>query len=317
MQRELSYPDNSLQKISRQNNRVQNNRVQNNRVQNNRVQNNRVQNNRVQNNRVQNNRLKKNKFRKPEPSDNFAYVDYKEYKLSVKEILRGLLILCIIIPIAAIIFFDSIWFGLIFVIPVPIYKRQYENFLCNRRREKLEKEFAEFLSVLSANLRVGYSFENSVREAYRELIMTLPEDNVICSELREMIRKNEFNIPIETAMYNLAERTDIREIKLFCDVVKTAKRTGGDIIEIINNSANIIEKNISTEREIRMIINGKKSEHLIMTFMPVFVIMYMRITSGEMIKVLYTTYIGRVVMFMVIVGNAAAYMWGRKITDIR
>lgn len=103
----------------------------------------------------------------------------------------------------------------------------------------------------------------------------------------------------------------------FAEVFAYAKRSGGDLIAIIRNTASIISDKNEVVKEINTIISGKKMEQTVMNIMPFGMIIYLRIASPEFIEPLYGNLFGAAVMSVCLVVYAAAFMLGRKITDIK
>jgi tight adherence protein B len=124
------------------------------------------------------------------------------------------------------------------------------------------------------------------------------------------------NIVIEECFADFATRSNIEDIRLFAEVVGIAKKSGGDMIEIVRNTANSICRKIEVEREINIIINGKKYEQSIMNIVPLILVLYMGITSPDMMETMYTTVMGRIVMTVCLVVYILAFYIGTKIVSI-
>ena len=136
------------------------------------------------------------------------------------------------------------------------------------------------------------------------------EFGIICSRMAQ-------NENIEQILEDFAKRSKAEDIMYFAEVFAYAKRSGGDLIAIIRNTASIISDKNEVVKEINTIISGKKMEQTVMNIMPFGMIIYLRITSPEFIEPLYGNLFGAAVMSVCLVVYAAAFMLGRKITDIK
>jgi len=67
--------------------------------------------------------------------------------------------------------------------------------------------------------------------------------------------------------------------------------------------------------EIEAMTTGKKCESAVMNIMPIAILLYLKLTSYGMIKVLYSNVIGNVIMTILLGGYIATVMLGNYITD--
>lgn len=236
--------------------------------------------------------------------------------MNYREYIKYIVFISCIAGIFSYIFYKSIIAYFIFIIPLYFYFKMICRYLVEKRKHELTMQFKEFCLSLCAQLMAGYSMENAMKEAYRELSQIYGKNSYICMELTVILSKLKINITIEDCFADLAVRSDIEEIKLFADIIKIAKRSGGDIIEIVRNSADSINQKLEVEREIRVIMNGKKYEQMIMNVVPLFIVVYVNITSPDMMEIMYETVIGRVLMTVCLIFYIFAFGLGMKLTDI-
>lgn len=185
-----------------------------------------------------------------------------------------------------------------------------------KRRQEVTLQFKELCNSLCAQLIAGYSIENAVQEGYHELVQMYEESAWICCELKGILVKMKFNITVEECFEDFGNRSGIEEIQLFAQIVKTAKRSGGDVIEIVKNTAAAIGQRIEVEREISVLINAKKVEQRIMDIVPLLIVLYVDLTTKDMMKLMYHGLIGRLVMTVCLAVYLAAFVIGEKIMEI-
>lgn len=244
-------------------------------------------------------------------------IQYYEYHLSVKEyVLSGILILGLS-GAYSYVFYKSMIAFFIMLCPFYFYIKLIKKQLIKKRLQTLNIQFKEFCLSLSAQLSAGYSLENALIETYRELSQIYGKEAYICKEIKNIIFKLKISITIEESFYDMADRTQIEDIRLFAEVISIAKKNGGDMIEIVKSTANSISRKIEVEREIRMMINGKKYEQTIMNVVPLILVLYMEVTSKDIMIVMYQTIIGRVIMTICFIAYVIAFCIGLKITDIK
>ena len=125
------------------------------------------------------------------------------------------------------------------------------------------------------------------------------------------------NIPIEKLLLDFGRRSDIEDIDNFARVVVVAKKSGGNLIRIIQKTVRSISKKISVEEEINTLITAKKLEQKIMMVMPYLIILYLRMTNGNYFDVLYHNPIGAGIMTIFLLLIYVADWWAKKITEIK
>ena len=214
------------------------------------------------------------------------------------------------------VFYDSF-------IPAPlllpvwlIYMKDWMDDLSRKKEQELRQQFRDSIQSMSAALKAGYSVENAIREAGRDIAPVYPEETRIRKEFKRMERQMDMNMTVEDVLRGFAERTGQEDIENFVNVFAAAKRSGGDSIAIIRDAVKIISGKIDTEKEIQTMLASKKMEFDIMCAVPFAIILYMKLTFGEFLNVLYGNMAGAAVMSICICVYMGAYVYGRKIIRI-
>lgn len=186
--------------------------------------------------------------------------------------------------------------------------------------EKKEREFLgqfkDSIQAVAAGLKAGYSVENAIRGAGRDIEPLYGPDKRIRREFSLMTRQLDMNMSTGAVLDEFAGRTGQEDVENFVNVFATAKKSGGDSIAIIRNAVQLISDRIDTEKEIRTMIASQKLEFDIMCVVPFAIILYMKATFGEFLGALYGNAAGVCVMTVCLLLYVAAYRTGRKIIRI-
>ena len=169
---------------------------------------------------------------------------------------------------------------------------------------------------MASALKAGYSVENAIREAGKDISPVYSEETRIRKEFERMERQMDMNMSAEEVLKGFAERTGQEDIENFVNVFAAAKKSGGDSIAVIRDAVKIISGKIDTEKEIQTMIASKKMEFDIMCAVPFAIILYMKLTFGEFLNVLYGNMAGAAIMSLCIFVYMGAYVYGRKIIRI-
>ncbi len=205
-------------------------------------------------------------------------IDYKKYTLSMKERLK----------------YGLIWLGLALMISGIVYSSLIP------------------LIVFAP----GASVENAFVRAKEDLNLTHQKNDLIVLEFESICKKLKMNKTVDECLNDLVKRSQDEEVRYFSEVLILAKRSGGNMQEIIRDSIQRISSKLEIEYEIQTMISAKKREFQIMAMIPVGMILYLRVCSPGFLDVLY----GNVFGVCVMTGSFVIYLlilwWGRKLMDI-
>lgn len=249
-------------------------------------------------------------------SKNYRPPDYAEYHFSLKEgalaVLEGMFVVAMIGY-----FFYRSWLACLFLLPVfVLFMKERKRELAKKRRQELSLQFKDLVLALLTNVKAGYSIENALRESYRDIELLYGADSPICLEVRHMVRGLENNVILEKLLFDLGVRSRLPDIMQFADVFLIAKRSGGNLTEILEKTAGVIEQKTETDKEIQLMVSAKKMEQKIMNMVPFLIIFYIGTTSRGFFDVLYHNLVGVAVMTACLLFYGAAYLLSRRIVEI-
>lgn len=186
-----------------------------------------------------------------------------------------------------------------------------------KEKKKMLEEFREMIGFVSGALNAGYSLENAFWVAKKELGILYGTKSILLSYLERALRKLKMNTSLEQALLEFAKECQLEEAKNFAEIVSIGKKSGGNLVHIIEKSVHSICLKIETEEEIATMIAAKKMETRIMLLFPALIVLYLRLTNGDYIRVLYGNLIGVAVMTVSLVVMLLAGFWSEKIMDIK
>lgn len=214
------------------------------------------------------------------------------------------------------LFYQS-FFAVVLILPFAVrnYREQEEEKVEQKKREFL-LQFQAMIQSMAAALGAGYSVENSIREAQKEMKVLYGKDAKISKELVVMVRQMRVQIPMEQIFEEFAQRVNLEDVKNFATVFRTAKRSGGNMLEIIQNTVRQIGDKMDVKREIDTILAAKSYEFKVMSVIPYIMIGYMLLSFPEFMSCLYGNIIGIGVMSICFVLYEVAYTFGKKLIRI-
>lgn len=215
------------------------------------------------------------------------------------------------------IFYDSPWIGLIFFPYVFLHVKKGVERYQIKQQERIAVEFKEGMQAVVSSLTAGYSIENSFRESLEELRMIYGSKTLIYKGFSRIVNRLNLNMNIEDAFDEFAKECGVEEIDIFAQILHYAKRSGGNLIEIIRSTTETISEKIDVKREIRTIISAKQFEQNIMNYVPMAIILYMRVSAAEMFEKVYGNVVGVILMTGCLLIYFLARIIAEKIVDIK
>lgn len=184
------------------------------------------------------------------------------------------------------------------------------------RKKRLNYQFKDALNAMQVGISAGYSLDNTIREARRDLERLYGQKADMVREFAYIEKQLGHSVPLEELLYDLGIRSRVEEILNFTDVLIQAKKRGGNMRVILNRCISSIEERIQVKKEIDTILASRKMEQKIMSFIPLGIILYMQLTSPEFLGVLYGNPLGICVMTVCLLLYIAAFQWGVRLTQI-
>jgi len=243
-------------------------------------------------------------------------VDYDKSSLTIGEWIGAIVEIFVIIGVINYLCYRVIWFfllGLPFGYGYICWKKRKKK---EQRKQKLEYQFYDVLQSLHTAVRTGYSMEHAVTECKKEIQQIYGKDSDFVKELSFMEKQMRLGVPVEQLFMDFGQRSGVEDIRYFGEIFLIAKRSGGNLAQIIEKLAKVLGEKSRVRKEIGVTISGKRLEQTIMSIVPGGIIFYMQITSDGFLDVLYHSAFGALVMSICLAIYIVSFCWGRKIIRI-
>lgn len=248
--------------------------------------------------------------------------DYVSERLSLMfidiaphKILIGQLILSV--GIGAIVFlmllpqvFPAILFGLFFTVlgwkaPKPVV-----DFLYQRRVDKFTLQMIDGLGVMSSGMKSGLSIVQALGLVTKEM------PNPIRQEFELILNQNKLGVPLEEAFINLSKRVESDDVEMFVTSVNILKETGGNLAETFDTIVTTIRERIKVEGKIKAMTAQGFAQGVVVMMVPPGLGFVFYQTDPEFMKPLFTTPLGWVIIFTILVLEIVGYFVIMKIIKI-
>jgi tight adherence protein B len=245
-------------------------------------------------------------------------MDYSVYTMSFREKSLTILLAGLLFGSIGFIFYKSLFAAWALALLGFTYPKIRSKQYITKRKQALSLQFKQALYILSSSLGAGKSLENAFRETTKDLLQLYGDENtLIIKELELINRRIENGEQIEIGLREFSQRSHVEDVANFSDVFITCKRTGGDLVEIIRRTSNMIGDKLDIQQEIAVMIAQKKFEAKAMGIMPFGIIAFLGFGSNGYMDPLYGNAKGILLMTVVLLGLLFCYLITQKIMNIK
>lgn len=259
---------------------------------------------------------KKRKASEPEKDYNGA-TNYNVYHMSLPERILYIALAGAVLFAIGFIFYQNVIISGAFALLAFFYPKLRTKEIIKKRKKQLTLQFKDMLYSLSSAVSSGNSVEMALVLTRDDMANQYGEDKVfIVEELDLMNSRIAVNWTIEAALADFAERSGVEDIQTFADIFEVAKRTGGNVVQIIRQTTDVIADKIEIEMEMDTMVSGKKMEQKVATAMPILLVLFLSQTTDGFMDPIFTTFIGRLAatgaLILILIGT----VWSNSITNI-
>ena len=248
---------------------------------------------------------------------NHELPDYRTYHMTGSEYLFTVLSVMIVVFAVSYIFYRSLLLSALLLPLAFLYPKKRAGQLAEKRRDVLKMQFRDMLYALSSSLMAGKPIEMAFRTARDDLEVLYPDpETPMIREIDILLRKMTMNETVESALADLADRSQIEDIDSFCNVIITCRKTGGNLVDIIRNTTSILGDKLEIRNEIDILLAQRKFEKKVLNVMPIFLIVILSMVANDYIEPVFTTMVGRMVMTAAIVMILLSWLVSDKIMKI-
>lgn len=239
--------------------------------------------------------------------------DYREYIWKRGECILTLMQAMSAVLLLVYFFYRSLWAAVPLIAVGVAYFRMLKGQKTENCKRELVAQFKECMLSVSTSLKAGYAVENAFLESRSDMKMLYGEQSLIYQELELIRRGLVINITLEELLTDLAERSECDEIIQFAQVFSIAKRSGGNLSEIIYTSTELIGQRIDARQEIQTLLGGRRMEQNVMKCMPFGILFYINVTYPGYFDSLYHNWQGVAIMTGCLMLYLGAFVLGDKI----
>jgi tight adherence protein B len=143
---------------------------------------------------------------------------------------------------------------------LPIFWLQLR---ANKRRRKFQEQFPIALDIFIRGLRAGHPISAAL-----DLLTTELQDP-LGSEFGLVVDEVTYGAELTDALYAMAERWDIEDVRMFVVSLSVQNETGGNLAEILDNLNRVIRERAQLLLKVRALSSEGRVSALMLTLLPV------------------------------------------------
>jgi len=192
------------------------------------------------------------------------------------------------------------------IIPYMILARRRK-----RRMKKFEKQLPDALDLLARGLKAGHAFPAGLQQVAKEMADPLG------TEFFKTFTEFNHGLDLNTALLNLCERIDLRDLSFFTTAVLIQRETGGNLTEILEKISILIRERFKLRNQIGALTAEGRLSGLILLILPPALAGLLMLINPEYGSILFQHPTGRI-MCGVALGFQLLGMWSiHKIVSIK
>jgi tight adherence protein B len=176
---------------------------------------------------------------------------------------------------------------------------------------KIEEQLPEAADFLARAMRAGHSFTNVLQMVGTEL----PEP--LSGEFRAAHEEINYGVPMNEALYNLADRIPLTDLRYLVIAVVIQRESGGNLAEILGNISHIIRERLKLIAKVRVLSAEGRMSAWILGLMPFCVMLFMTIVNPKYVSLLWTDPTGIKMLWMSAGMILIGALWIRRLIHIR
>lgn len=194
---------------------------------------------------------------------------------------------------------------LLMVMPGTLWRR-----LRNKRMKKLEEQLPDAFLMIASSLQSGASFSM----ALETLVYQAPPP--LSQEFGLLVKRMRLGVPMEDGLLEMEKRIPMQSFVMASSAVRISREVGGNLVRTIQSMAETLRRKHTMEGKIDSLTAQGRAQGRFMGALPVVVGIGLHFLEPEAMRQLYTTRLGLMILFVMVVMQVLGFLFIRKITSI-
>lgn len=186
----------------------------------------------------------------------------------------------------------------------------FVGFKIRKRLEAFGAQLEPALHLMAGGLRVGLA----LRQALAIVIDELPDPARY--EFRRVVGLTNLGNSVYDAIDAMARRMPSHESMMVARVFRVQSETGGDLSKILDQLADTIKDRRHVYRKVAALTAEGRMSAWVLMLIPVALGLFIDVTQPQMARALFYTWIGHIVLLIIIALEFFAFIWLRNLLKV-
>lgn len=210
--------------------------------------------------------------------------------------------LCLLVGLATV---SAAWIVLAVVAGLMTYLLGHTQ----RRRQRIEAQALDAVTLLASGLRAGYNVPQAIALVARS------SSEPTATEFTLAAQEMDLGLPLAEAVARLAERTGNADYELVAIIIRVQHEVGGNLAQILDSVASTLRERLELRRQVNALTAQQRLSSVILSLLPFGLLAFLLIADRSFVEPLVAEPIGRVLLavaaVMVMLGWTAMRSVGR------
>ena len=188
--------------------------------------------------------------------------------------------------------------------------RFYLRSLKKQRLAKFNEQLEDALISMSSALKAGFSITQALENVASE------RRHPISFEFTLLLQELRLGVQFDTALRKMADRIGSQDFELVAVAVITARQTGGELTNILEELSGVIRERMRIMQRVRALTAQGRMQAWLIASVPFVLLFAMTRLAPDLMDEFLGSVVGVVVLFAVVVMVVSGFLWIRKITTI-
>lgn len=206
------------------------------------------------------------------------------------------------------------WINAIFTITLAFIGyhsfRLWLKLIWERRTNRFNEQLVDALTLLANSLKSGLNLSQAIQVLVQE------SKNPTSQEFGMVLSQEKLGLTIDEALEKMLERIPSEDLAIAIHSVLILRETGGDLSETFETIASTIRERRKVTGKIKSMTQQGKMQGLILLCLPFGLGAVLYVINPPYVRPLFTTQLGWIMIFVMLVFQTVGALWIKKIIDI-
>ena len=179
-----------------------------------------------------------------------------------------------------------------------------------KRLDKIEAQLPDAFLLIASSLQSGASFAMALEDVVRQSPAPLNQEFAL------LVRRMKLGVPMEDGLREMEKRIPIQSFVMASSAVRISREVGGNLVKTMSSMARTLRRKHTMEGKIDSLTAQGRAQGRFMGALPIVLAIGLNFLEPEAMRQLYTTRIGLMILFVMVIMQIMGFVFIRKITSI-